>query len=71
MKVKAQKSFELTCMKEAVPYLEYGVHHDCQRPIPRKLRDFKNVKAPFIYMLQLLLKNHTDSEYHYCVVGQL
>lgn len=35
-------------------YLEYRVHHDCQWPIPREFWDFKNIKAPFIHMLQLL-----------------
>lgn len=30
------------------------MHHDSQRPISRVLRDFENIKAPFIDVLQLL-----------------
>lgn len=44
-----------------IRYLEYCVHHHCQWPIPRELWDFKNVKAPFIHMLQLLKKRNTDT----------
>lgn len=43
--------------EEGSLYLEYCVHHDCQWSIPRKFGDFKNIKAPFIHMLQLLKKS--------------
>lgn len=37
-------------------YLKNGVHHNRKWTIPRELWDFKNIKAPFIHMLQLLYK---------------
>lgn len=36
------------------------MHHDGQRPISRILRDFENIKAPFIDVLQLLQRTQEE-----------